>query len=88
VNTLIAKLEQLYTKALVLLTAVPTWGAAIIGVLAAIELQVVPLLPGDWQVRAASYIAGALAAIATIVKTVARVTPVKAAERGLLPPSG
>jgi len=63
-------------KVKVVLGAVPTWGAIAVGVLTAVAAELVPALPGPVAVKAAAYIAAALAAISAVVKTVSRVTPV------------
>jgi hypothetical protein len=79
------KLSTLWAKVKVVLGAAPFWGAAAVGLLTSVQLEVVPLLPGPWQVRAGAAIATALAIVGAIVRTVARVTPVPPAQRGLLP---
>jgi hypothetical protein len=83
----VTKLTEFYAKALVLLTAVPTYGAVAVAVLTTVQLEVVPLLPADYGLQVGGRIATAVAIITALVKVVARVKPAAPAERGLLPPS-
>lgn len=78
-------MSEFLRKVGVLLAAVPAWGAAVQSALTVVATEVVPLLPGDWQVQAAAWVAVALGWVVTIVKVVSRVTPVAPAARGLLP---
>lgn len=72
-------------KARVLVGAWPSWAAAASATLAIVGAELVPLLPGGWQARAAGYIATALGAIAFISAAVARVTPIVfPTQKGLL----
>lgn len=77
---------SLFDKVKVVLGAVPAWGAAVTGLLTAFTTEVVPRLPGEWQVSVAAYAAAALGVVAAVVKTVSSVTPVLYQEdKGLLP---
>jgi len=81
------RLANLKAKVGVLLRAVPAWGAAAVAVLTVVGQNVVPLLPGPWAVRATGYVATALAAVATVVSVVSRVTPILyPSQKGLLRP--
>jgi hypothetical protein len=73
-------------KALVLLGAVPTWGAAAVGLLVTFQLEVIPLLPDAWALQVAAWTASAIAILSAVVGVVSRVTPAKPADQGLLPP--
>jgi len=77
---------MLLDKLSVLLKAIPTWGAAVQGVLVAFAAGIVPLLPLDVGVKVGAAVAAAIAWIAGVVKVVSSVTPVPPSERGLLPP--
>ena len=81
-------MTDFWKRVAVLLAAVPAWGAAAQSVLTAVAVSVVPLLPGEWQVRAAAWLAVAAGWVVTVVKVVARVTPVLPSQQGLLPPGG
>lgn len=73
-------------KVKVVLTAVPTYGAAAVGVLTVVAAEAVPALPGPVAAKAAAYVASAVAAVTAVVKTVSKVTPVLFPEdEGLLP---
>jgi len=71
-----AWLATMPAKARVIATAVPAWAAAAVGVLTALSVQVVPLLPGPWAIRAAGYLAAGVAGVQAIASAVARVTPI------------
>jgi hypothetical protein len=87
ITALIDRAKRVWAQVQVLLQAVPARAAAVVGVLTIIQTQVVPVLPGDWGVKVTAWIAGAVGIIGAIVRAVARVTPVEASERGVLPPS-
>lgn len=77
---------KLIDKALVLLGAVPLYGAAAVGLLTAFQTQIVPLLPGPTGVQVAAWIVSAIAQIQAVASTVSRVTPVLGeTDKGLLP---
>lgn len=65
-----------FSKVKVVLMAVPTWGAAVVGLLTWVSVDLVPLLPGPWAVRAAAWAAAAVAAVQAVVSVVSRVTPI------------
>jgi hypothetical protein len=73
-------------KVKIVLTAIPTYGAAAVAVLTVISTSVVPLLPVGVGVKVAAWIAAALGVIQAVVAVVKRVTPVEEADRGILPP--
>lgn len=79
-------LTGLWDKVKVLLGAVPTYGAAAVGVLVALQSEVIPLLPENLALRAAAWVGTAAGIIGAVVAVVSRVKPAPAAERGLLPP--
>jgi len=79
------KLRKLYERAVVLLQATPAHAAAAVAFLTAVQTQLVPMLPVAWQAKALATLATVSASLGAIVKAVAAVTPVKPAERGLLP---
>jgi hypothetical protein len=79
-------LKDLPAKAMVLLSAWPTLAASLTAVLAVVGSELVPKLPGDWPVKAAAWVAAALAMIGVVSAAVARVTPIlHPSEKGLLP---
>lgn len=79
-------LKDLPEKAMVLLSAWPTLAASLTAVLAVVGTELVPKLPGDWPVKAAAWVAAALAVITVVSSAVARVTPIlHPSEKGLLP---
>lgn len=76
---------SLFEKVKVVLKAVPTWGAAVTGLLTAVSTEVLPRLPVTWELKASAYVAAALGVVAAVVKTVGSVTPVLYSEdKGLL----
>jgi hypothetical protein len=80
-------MRDFIAKARVVLTAVPTYGAAVIAVLTVIAVQVVPVLPIAVGVKVAAYVAAALGIVQTVVSVVSRVTPILFPEdKGLLKP--
>ena len=79
---------MLYEKLRVLLGAIPTWGAAVQGVLVAFAAGIVPLLPVDVGVKVGAAVAAAIAWIAGMARVVSSVTPVPSAVRGLEMPDG
>jgi len=79
-------MSQFVAKVKVFLTAVPTWGASVASVLTVVAVDVVPHLPGSWQVKVGALAATGLAWVATVTGVVARVTPILFPEdKGLLP---
>lgn len=89
VATVRGKLRVLRAKVAVVVRAVPAWGQAASVALTAIGTQVVPLLPGPWQVQAGGYVVVALGVVQSIVSVVARVYPIMFPdEKGLLPAVG
>ncbi len=79
---------RVWATVLVLLRAAPTWGAAAVAVLTTVSVEVVPLLPGPWAVRAGAWVAVALAAVRTVLSMIERLTPVPPDLRGIEVPSG
>jgi predicted polyphosphate/ATP-dependent NAD kinase len=69
-------MSQFLEKVVVVLKAVPTWGAAATSALTGVSAAVVPVLPVSVGVKVAAVFAAALGAVAAVVKTVARVTPI------------
>ncbi len=76
-------MDKFFAKVKVVLTAVPTWGAVAVGFLTFVSTQVVPNLPADQGQRVAGWVASAVAAVASVVAVVRRVTP--SGDVGLLP---
>lgn len=75
----------MFAKVRVLLSAVPTYGAAAQTVITAVSAAVVPVLPVHVGVKVAAYLAAAAASVTAVVKVVSRVTPVvDEAEKGLI----
>jgi hypothetical protein len=72
-------------KLQVVLTALPGWLAAATAVLTVFATEVIPNIDGPWGVRLAALVATALAVLTLAGQVVARVTPVAAADRGILP---
>ena len=77
-------IDLLWAKTKALLAAVPYWGAVATSILTVVGVEVVPLLPENVGVRVAAVVALALGWVATIVRVVARVTPVPLDARGLV----
>jgi hypothetical protein len=78
-------MSNLFRKIGVVLTSLPGYLAAVIVVLTVVSAELVPLLPGPWAVRLGGWIATALVMLRAAAEVVARVTPVKPSERGVLP---
>lgn len=72
----------------VLLAALPAKLAAVQALLVAVAAGVVPLLPVNVAVKAAAWIATALACLAAIIRVVSSVTPVPKSAQGLSVPEG
>ncbi len=80
-------MDDFIAKTKVVLKALPTHLAVVTATLTIVAAELIPLLPENIAIQAAGWIATALAAIAAVVRTISRVTPVlDSAERGLLPP--
>lgn len=76
----------MWQKVKVVLTALPTWGAAAVAVLTAFATHAVPVLPVAWQVKVAAVVASAVGGILVVVSVVSRVTPILFPDdKGLLP---
>jgi hypothetical protein len=78
-------MSDLLRKLAVVLGALPGWLAALTALLTVFAAEVVPQIPGPWGVRAAALVASALAVLRAAGEVVARVTPVRPSERGVLP---
>jgi hypothetical protein len=53
-----------------------------------VAVEVVPLLPGPWQVRVAAWIGTAIVAVRAVVRAVSKVTPTPPGTEGLTVPEG
>ena len=69
-------MSEFLDKVVVVLKAVPTWGAAATSALTGVSAAVVPALPVDVGVKVAAIFAAAVGFVAALVKTVSRVTPI------------
>ena len=79
-------MSELFAKAKVVFTALPTYLALATLALTVVADELVPLLPPDMGLRIAGYIATALAILAAVIRTISRLTAADPATYGLLPP--
>jgi hypothetical protein len=80
-------MSQIIDRVKVVLTALVTYLTAAAVIVSAAAPEIVKVLPDDWRGGFSEGVVRVLAAIVAAVAIIRRVTPVDAAERGLLPPS-
>lgn len=80
-------MTEFLAKVRVVASAAVTWLVIAEGVLLAVVAEVVPQLPEPWGSRVGTFVASALAVLATAIVIIRRVTPVEPEERGILPQS-
>jgi hypothetical protein len=78
----------MWEKYRALINALPAQLAAVQAVLAVLATELVPLLPDNVALRASAWLVLAAGWVATIIRVVARVTPVPVEARGLVLGSG
>ena len=79
-------MEDFFAKVKVVLKAAPTYLALAITVITVMVGELVPLLPEDLAVRVTAFAVALIAALAAVIRTIRRLTPVPKEQRGLLPP--
>jgi hypothetical protein len=78
-------MKNFLAKVRVILTALPTYLAIVSGAIPVLLTVWVPLLPENVGIRVAAIGAGTLAVVGGVIETIRRLTPVIAADRGILP---
>lgn len=80
-----ARLEEMWAKAQVVLTAAVTWLVIVAAVITVIADELAKVLPSPWSDRLSAWAITILGVLGAIIAIIRRVTPVEPAERGLLP---
>lgn len=81
------KLKNLGKRILVVLKAAPTWLTAASAVAVTFADEIAPLIPSPWSERVSAAALSVVSVLAAAIVVIRRVSPVPAAERGILPPT-
>lgn len=78
-------MRPLLSRLKVVITAAPTWLALVAVAAPIVAEEAATVIPAPWSDRVTAIVLGVGAVAAAVVTTIRRLTPVAAAERGLLP---